>query len=224
MRKKIIYNIASYKREELIGTVINSIFDQADIINVALNDYDQIPIELYDNKIRIFKTDNSKGDAFKFLELINSDGYFFTIDDDLIYPKDYTAYMIEKIKEYKNKIITLHGRNFKSFPIATYYHAPIDYYPCLKHVEKDVKVQVGGTGVMCFDTELMKIPISYFEKPNMADVWIAKYAKLSGIDIMCVKHEKDFLQYLPPTPNTTIYDLCHRDDTIQTQIINSIFI
>lgn len=221
MKRKVIYNIASYRRKELIGKVINSIYDQADIINIALNDYDEIPIELYDNKIRIFMTDNSKGDAYKFLELKNSDGYYFTIDDDLLYPKDYTKYMIEKFLQYKNKIITLHGRNFLKFPIHSYYHAQVDYYPCLKTVNKDIKVHVGGTGVMCFDTQLFKIPITYFEHANMADIWIAKYAKLNNIDIMCVKHDKDFLTYLPV--KTTIYESTHKDDSLQTNIINSLF-
>ncbi|HPI81637.1 MAG TPA: hypothetical protein PK122_00190 [Candidatus Paceibacterota bacterium] len=223
MNKKIIYNISSlFGRKEALLQVIESIFNQCDTINVALNNYEYIPKELYDKKIRIFRTDNSKGDAFKFLELINSDGYFFTIDDDLIYPPDYTKYMIEKFHEYSKKsIITLHGRTFKQKPITSYYHSPCDYYPCLRDVPSDVKVEVGGTGVMCFHTDLFKIDINYFKYPNMADIWIAKYAKLNNIDIMCVKHTNFFLKYIQV--QDTIYDNYHKNDELQTQIINSIF-
>jgi hypothetical protein len=220
MRKRI-YNIASYNRKETLIKTIESIFNQADVINIALNNYDHIPVELYDNKIRIFRTDNSKGDAFKFLELKNSDGYFFTIDDDLIYPKNYSEYMINKVKEYKNKIITLHGKSFKSFPIDSYYHATANSYHCLQEVKNDVKVHTGGTGVMCFDTNLFKIDINYFEHPNMADVWIAKYAKEHNIDIMCVSHKEDFLKYLGA--KETIYSSSHKNDKIQTGIFNLAF-
>ena len=51
---KIIYNIASYKRGDTLINTIQSIYNQCDIINVALNDYDEIPVELYDKKINLF--------------------------------------------------------------------------------------------------------------------------------------------------------------------------
>ena len=79
---KRIFNVASYKRGDTLIKTIESIYDQADIINISLNDYDEIPVELYDKKLNIFLTNNEKGDAYKFTNLLNSNGYFFTIDDD----------------------------------------------------------------------------------------------------------------------------------------------
>lgn len=220
--KKVIYNVASFNREQTLIKAVESIFDQADIINIALNNYSHIPVELYDKKIRIFRTDNSKGDAFKFLELKNSNGYFFTIDDDIIYPKDYTEYMINKVEEYdRKKIITLHGRTYKEFPIDSYYNTPGVHYHHLKNVDNDVKVQVGGTGVMCFDTDLFKVDINYFEHPNMVDIWIGKYAKENNIDIICAKHKRTFLKHLDI--KDTIYLSALKNDKIQTELINTAF-
>ena len=71
---KIIYNIASYKRADTLIKTIQSIYNQCDIINVALNDYDEIPVELYDKKINLFISDNDKGDAYKFYKLTSSEG------------------------------------------------------------------------------------------------------------------------------------------------------
>ncbi len=42
---KIIYNVASYKRGDTLIKTIESIYNQCDIINVTLNDYDEIPVE-----------------------------------------------------------------------------------------------------------------------------------------------------------------------------------
>lgn len=218
--KKIICNVASYNRTKSLLKSINSIYNQVDIINVSLNDFKtDIPKELIDDKINLIFTDNSKGDGFKFINLINSDGYFLTIDDDLIYPNDYVKYMIEKCNQYENKsIITLHGRNFGKLPIQSYYGSAKERYSCLETVNNDVKVQYGGTGVMCFDTNLFKIGIEYFQYPNMADAWIGKYAKEHNIPIICAKHNQNYIQYIPQ--KETIFDTESKKDLIQTKIVN----
>jgi hypothetical protein len=223
MTEKRIVNIASYKRTESLVKTLESIIDQCDELNVALNDFEsELPSILYHEKVNIYFTDNSKGDAFKFLKLSESDGYFLTIDDDLIYPPNYVDFMIAKCKEYGNtRIITLHGRNFPSFPIISYYKSASERYACLDKVKNNVMVQFGGTGVMCFHTNLFKLNLDYFIFPNMADIWIGKYCIENKIEILCVRHEAGYIQYIPQ--NKTIYDDYNRNDTIQTKVVNSIF-
>lgn len=223
MIEKRIINVASYRRTDSLVKTLESIIDQCDEINVALNDFQGgLPAILYHDKVNLYFTDNSKGDAFKFLQLSNSEGYFLTIDDDLIYPPNYVDNLINKCKENNNsKVITLHGRNFASFPISSYYRSANERYACLENVENNVKVQFGGTGVMCFHTSLFKIPIEYFKFPNMADIWIGKYCIENKIDIICLKHPKGYIQYTPQ--KTTIYDVESKNDFIQTQVVNSIF-
>ena len=223
MKDKIIYNIASYKRADTLIKTIESIYDQCDIINVALNDYDSIPFELYDPKINLFITDNDRGDAYKFYKLMDSEGYFFTIDDDLIYPENYTEYMVNKVNEYGRKsIITLHARSFQSFPITSFYgrNTIVNHF---KHINtEDCKVQFGGTGVMCFHTDLFKVPIEYFDRPNMADVWIGKYSKENNIDIICARHTKDYV--IQQDFEGSIYNKDLREDGIQTNLTNECYL
>lgn len=222
--EKITINVSSYKRIESLEKTIASIYNQCDYINVALNDnHENIPSFLYDTKINLFLTDNSLGDAFKFLGLENcEDGYFLTIDDDLVYPSDYVQYMISKSKEYgDSKVITLHGRNFGNFPIGSYYRSAKERYSCLNTVKHDVKVQFGGTGVMCFNTNLFRIPINYFKYPNMADVWIGKYCIQNNIEIICAKHSEGYIKYL--YQKETIFDTHSKRDELQTRVVNSIY-
>ncbi len=220
--EKIIVNVASYKRIDSLVKTLESIINQCDEINVALNSTEGgLPPILYHHKINLFFTDNSKGDAFKFLRLSNSDGYFLTIDDDLIYPPNYVEYLIKRCKDYNNsKVITLHGRSFSKFPINSYYKSATEKYSCLKKVKNDVKVQFGGTGVMCFHTSLMKIPIEYFRYANMADIWVGKYCFLKNIDIICLKHDEGYIKYIPQ--KTTIYELESKNDTLQTKVATPI--
>jgi hypothetical protein len=223
MSETIIVNVASYNRIDSLVKSLESIIDQCDIINVSLNSHEgDIPEILYDDKINLILSDNSLGDAMKFYELDKSDGYFLTVDDDLIYPPNYVEYMIAKCKEYGNtKVITLHGRNFNVFPIKSYYAKASERYSCLHHVGKNVSVQFGGTGVMCFHTDLLKLPIDYFKYPNMADVWVGKYCYENNIEILCVRHESGYIGYIPQT--TTIYDVESRNDELQTLVANSTF-
>ena len=221
---KIIVNVSSFGRIDSLEKTIKSIYNQCDVINVALNDnHNNIPQFLYDTKINLFLTDNSLGDAFKFFGLTSCDrGYFLTIDDDLIYPSNYVEYMVDKCKEYNNtKVVTLHGRNFSKFPIGSYYRSATERYSCLGTVKNDVKVQFGGTGVMCFHTDLMRIPLEYFQQPNMADVWVGKYCIENNIEIICAKHTKGYINYTYQVE--TIYDTHSRSDRTQTLVANSIY-
>ena len=224
MSERIIVNVASYKRTESLIRTLESIINQCDEINVALNDHymEEIPDFLHHNKINLFFTDNSIGDAFKFLNLEKVDGYYFSIDDDLIYPPTYVSDTIKKCKEFNNKkVVTYHGRNFTSFPISSYYRSASERYACLTKVKNDVKVQFGGTGVMCFHTSLIKIPIDYFKNANMADVWIGKYCIENNIEIICLKHDEGYMKYIPQ--KTTIYNESSKSDKIQTDLVNGLF-
>ena len=223
MSETKIVNVASYNRIDSLVKSLDSIIDQCDIINVLLNSHDgDIPEILYHDKVNLILSDNSLGDAMKFYMLDKSNGYYLTIDDDLIYPPNYVEYMIAKCKEYGNtRVMTLHGRNFSSFPITSYYRSATERYACLNTVKKNVIVQFGGTGVMCFHTDLFKVGIDYFMVPNMADVWIGRYCLNNKIEILCLRHESGFIKYTPQ--KTTIYDQESKSDKIQTGLVNELF-
>jgi hypothetical protein len=219
-----IFNVATYKRDEYLFKTIDSIYNQADVINIALNSHDVIPDKFAnDPKINCFLTDNSIGDGFKFLKLSESDGYYFTIDDDLIYPARYADYMIESFEKYGRKyIVTLHGRTFYEYPVVSYYRSPHYNFRCLGDVETDVLVDFGGTGVMMFHTDLLKFSSEDIKLPNMADIWVAKFAKEREIKIACINHNSWYLKYQEEVGNNTIFDKHAYDDKLQTELTNSI--
>lgn len=218
-----IVNVASYNRIESLIKTVESIYDQCDELNIFLNHFDgEIPLKFLEDKINIYFSDNRFGDALKFARLEDSDGYYLTIDDDLIYPENYVDYMVARCKEYSNqRVVTLHGKKFPSFPIQSYYKSHSEYYHCLQPMRKNVLVQFGGTGVMCFHTSLLKIPFYFFKLPNMADIWVGKYCMENNIEMICITHPKDFLKYIDQ--KTTIHGNYSGNDGLQTKVVNSIF-
>lgn len=215
----IIAQIASLPdREESLKLTIESLIDQVDHIYVGLNNYEKIPTFCKTNKIEAEILDNSKGDAAKFNHIEDRDGYILTCDDDLIYPPDYVLTMLKRLAKY-GCIVTAHGRCYDFKPILNYYKSATRQYRCLYNVDHDIRVDVGGTGVMCFHTDIIKLRYSDFLFPNMADVWVAKAAYHQNVRIICVAHKQGWIQYIKPI--RTIFNDLHYNCLLQTEIINS---
>ena len=207
------------ERENSLKLTIDSLINQVDHLFVALNNYDHIPEFVRHSKISFELMDNSTGDASKFYGIELMQGFFFSCDDDLIYPDTYVKDMIRGVNKYKC-IVTLHGRSFLIKPILSYYQSATHKYRCLDKVNYDVQVDVGGTGVMAFHTDMVKVKYSDFKAPNMADIWMSKIAHDQNVPIMVLAHDKGYLLYTPP--KNTIYDNCSKDCEYQTTLINTI--
>lgn len=179
-------------RRGMLKKVVESLRPQVDKLQVALNNYNSTPEFL--RGCEVVHLDNSTGDAAKFYNVGNVKGYIFTCDDDIVYPQKYVKYMVSKVKQYRS-IVTLHGRAyprpFQCYRSGTNYH-------CIGTVKKDVKVDLGGTGVMAWHSDIIRVKYSDFKIRNMADVWMAKLAHEQKVSIICVAHNTGYLRYLNP--------------------------
>lgn len=217
--KTISANIASLPdRREMLDKTIESLYQQIDVINLCLNGYNSDPY-INDPKIKTVLADNSLGDAGKFLFQDDVDGYYITCDDDIIYPKTYIEDTIEKVNEYG--LVTYNGRIFKSFPIKSFYRDKAKKYRYGHTERKTLKVQFGGTGVMAFDTAFFRIPMSEFRRKNMADIWVACYARKKNYPIWHIAHKEGYL--ISQKTQGSIYEEEQGKDTYQTAIINEVF-
>jgi glycosyltransferase involved in cell wall biosynthesis len=73
-------------REKMMKKAVESMLPQVDHIYISLNNYTKIPAWMDHKKITAIFNNNSKGDSSKFSMANYVDGFFFSIDDDLIYP------------------------------------------------------------------------------------------------------------------------------------------
>ena len=222
MNTTIIAQIASIpERSQMLKQTVMSLYPQVDELNVMLNNYkNYTPYWLSKDKINVYHFDNSKGDGVKFYGIEDKDGYVFTCDDDIIYPTDYVHAMTMKLAEYNNRVIlTNHGRVMNEKPVRSSYMDRKASYHCMKTVTEEIQLDIGGTGVMAFYTDYFRPDYNSILFPNMADIWIAKFAKEQGCKILMNPHEEGWLVY--QNPDWTIWDQEINNHDRQTEIYNS---
>lgn len=147
------------------------------------------------------------------------------MDDDLIYPPDYSERTIAFLESMERKIVvTLHGRYFKKMPLVSYDRdkAKFHAYRCLNDVNGNDQIHVGGTGVMLCHTDTLKLSMADFNRPNMADIWMSMQAAIQEVPIYCVEHKEGCLIYIESMRNKyTIYDSGRSGDIYQTEVVNA---
>jgi GT2 family glycosyltransferase len=162
-RTPIIVGIATFKgRELLLQRTIDSLIGQVDKIIV------------YNNELNTDLTDNGK---FYGLNYVTKPSYYFSCDDDIIYPSDYIQKTIQAIDKH-NCIVTYHGRRLKG--IGVEYYRGHDSYSAFKTVNNGMYLDVCGTGVTAFKTD-------YFNPTSLLD---SEHKKMSDV-IFSLKAMKD---------------------------------
>lgn len=219
----ISVNMATYppRKLSLIKSLHNLLKIQIiDKIRIYLNEYNVIPDDLPKNKkIEYFIGKNLKDSGKFYWANENKNEYYFSIDDDLIYPLEYFTSHIKKLNEYDNNIfVTTHGRTMIKNPEK--FTDNINAYHCLKNVFDDVWVNNGGTGVMMFDNSKFKIPINLFKYSGMSDLWVSLYCQQNKIPILCRKHSRDELKYL--NQNETLFDIRDKMNKEHKEILSMI--
>lgn len=96
----IIANLATYPpRAEFLPNVVDAISPQVDQMNIVLNEYDSVPEFLSGYKnVNALVPDHDTKDAGKFFPDCTQAEYVVLIDDDLVYPKDYVAKTVARMR------------------------------------------------------------------------------------------------------------------------------
>ncbi len=223
-KEKVTVGMASIKsREHILQKVINSLINQVDSIHVYLNDYDKVPQFLQNNsKITFYlgKIYKDRGDTGKFFAISKvEEGYFFSCDDDLIYPEDYVEHTVEILKSFKNRVIvTYHGVLLNDGQLRSYYHDRKQiHYSRFQRIS--IPIHIGGTGVMAFHVKTFKPDTTLFLYPNMADIWVGLQAQEKRISMICAPRPMNWIKAEPLPLSETIYGSKKNHD-IQTQVLN----
>lgn len=177
---KVIVGMATHAaRRNTVHAAIDSLRQQVD------------EIYLYDNEINPDSTDNGK---FYGLTQINEPCYYFSCDDDLIYPRNYVARMIEEIERCKT-IVTCHGRLLKWFDV--------DYYAGHKGYSFESQttlreLDVAGTGVTAFRTDYFNpVGIHESEYKCMSDLVFSLEAAKQDKLITLMPHPEQWIRQIP---------------------------
>jgi hypothetical protein len=210
-QRKIIAGVATVEnRKNALQECLLSLANQVDEIYLYQNGYDEevkhnLSCKLYVNNS--LKTKIDMGDAGKFYKIDDpGDVYYFSADDDLIYPRNYIDSYIDILYTCNDEIIvTSHGRICHS-RVENYYDDKYKLFHYAAYQPTFEPVHFGGTGVMGFRTGRMRVRFSDFPVPNMADIWMGLLAKSFRTPIYVVPRHLDWIKSSEKFDlNTTIY-------------------
>lgn len=205
---KITANIATYKPRMLsLRHAVVSLYDQVDIIRICVNSHNDGDLDYFNNmpKVEIIIPEKDLIDNGKFYSLdhIKEPEYYFTCDDDLIYPPDYVQKTMEAIETY-GIIVSYHGRILRGLNRCYYFDHK--NFTCLTSVTGNHKIDVCGTGVTAFDTRYFHPKnLAFAKDQKMSDIVFSMEAAKQGKAIGVIEHKHLWLKLTPVELVETIH-------------------
>lgn len=225
---KTTANIATYPgRESALVEMLKSIDGQFDFIRICANGYTNEAAKelasMLGQRGSVFVPEEDKADNGKFLylDVIEDPEYYFTLDDDIIYPGNYVSETLKYLAEF-GSIITYHGRKLQQKGVD-YYKGHLQYH-CLNEQKEALEIDVMGSGVAAFDTRYFHPKgLADDKRLRMADLVISLEAAKQNKVIGLAPHKRGWFK-LVENIKETIYDTETKKGTpIQNQIANEIF-
>lgn len=192
-KRPVVCGVATLvDRKDALRETVESILPQVDQLIVYQNGYKEIFDFLESDKICVISsldTGVDMGDAGKFYRVGDfKDVYYFSIDDDLVYPPNYVDCLLDVLAQHNDRVIACaHGRLCKP-KVNSYYDDKIEVLHFQKEVDRLTECHFGGTGVMAFSTGHVNVAFSIFKHPNMADVWMGLHAVTHNIPVLVAPH------------------------------------
>ena len=213
----ITANLATIEaRKGTLQEVVDSLRFQVDVVRVYGNDY--VP-QLEGDNVEVYSgpdyTDNAK-----FFWLPISKGLYLSCDDDIIYPPNYVNTILKARNKYPNTWLTFHGRKLKGLNLN--YYTEHHSYQCLRDVEGDYEVDVVGTGVSAFDTDLIKFDPLTWNDYRMSDLLASLELAKKDIKAVCLGHKRFWIKSAKSHLRQSIHQR-EQGNTRQNQLANVIY-
>lgn len=195
----VVFSLNSiYNREKNLEYIIPNLVNQVDILYINLIGYPNnyiLPKVLKNDKIRItfLESGGSETRFIKYNDCVD-DTYYFPVDDDIIYPKNYASYLISKMFHYNNNAVCcIHGSDINLNLDKDFYKTGKTTIHFTKELGEDTKVVIPGVGTSCFYKGNVDINMNDFKHQNMSDPYIATFLYKQKIDVVCVKRGANWL-------------------------------
>ena len=211
---KVVIGIATTgDRDEYLEKTLESLRNQDTELDVSIRVYDNSHVFCEDY------TDNAK---FYFLAQETKPVYYFSCDDDIIYPSDYVSKTVKAIEEHQC-IVSYHGRILRGLDVS-YYHGHTAL-ACKHNFPQTLELDVVGTGVTAWKTSFFNpVDIYKAEDKCMSDLVFSLEATKQGKKIMHIGHPAKWIVPQDLPKGTTIYEQHHRKCERQTEIANEIWL
>jgi hypothetical protein len=205
--------------------MLKTIEDQFDVIRICLNEFEECPKFIRDNpKIEWTIPDNNLTDNGKFRPLSfvrRKPEYYFTLDDDILYPANYVEETVKNIDEY-GTIVTYHGRRLLAKGL--HYYQEHEFHGCrYEQTAEPFEVDVCGTGVCAFRTDYMDASnIAYSPDQLMSDLVFSLEAAKQGKTIGIFKRPEGWIKDME-VKDSIFKHFQQNPRERQTELANEIF-
>lgn len=203
-KKKIIAGMASIsERKEILPEVIGKILPQVDHLFIYLNGYHEVPSFLINEKVTVFMSkyhgDIAARGKFYNVDNVDKTAYYFSLDDDFLYPENYVERMIASLKKYNgNVIVTVHGSVFGD-PLNWYFERT-KVFGSKEKLNTDKFVNLVGTATFACDLEKFPLSFSDFYPSTMCDLQVSIKARQREIPAVAIRRRKGWLKTIKNDP------------------------
>lgn len=177
-------------------------------------------IYLYNNSINEDLTDKGK---FYGLTQVDEPCYYFSCDDDIIYPVDYVRKMVMWLERFNgNAIVTHHGRILRG--VERHYYTEHFTFACMKSVGGVKKIDVPGSGVAAWRTDKFDArPILESSDQRMSDLLLGIEAARQQMPVYILPHHKGYFEDLRVPAELTCFGNEHKAPIRQGQLADEIY-
>lgn len=207
-RSRVVIGMASMpEREASLRDAVAALSPQCDELKVCLNNFPSVPMWMdeFPNVVPLLTGAHSKlsdkkaGGKMYWCGIY--DAYYLTCDDDIGYPPDYVARMVDAIERYdREAVVCVHGQ------IPNLWRTPQDFRRGLDWdrttfayhaaLERDELCCIPGTGTAGWHTSRVRplSDLSYSDCPHV-DVRLAIFCQRERIPVVSIARSDGWLQF-----------------------------
>jgi len=211
-------------RLDTLWQAINSILPQLDRLYLFFDRFEKPPIIRHPKIVclnsQTFGDHRANG---KFLGLLmsNRDPYYFSLDDDILYPKDYVQRMVGYLQENGDRVaVGVHGSILKA-GFNRYLTDRNTAHRSMK-TEEAQSVDVLGTCTTAFRTRTISFDVRQWKQRNMVDLMFAHECKRHRIERRLIPRDEKWIQCLAENQADSIFLALNQDDRVQTKLARAL--
>lgn len=185
------------ERVALLPQSLGSLRKQCDLLHVYLNGHAEVPACVRELADAYVLSAVNEGANKKFFWAHTHEGFYLSCDDDFVYPPEYVARMAGAVEHFRGRaLVTAHGRTYPPHPTGVADQVLTRAATLGDHVLHGRWVNHAGSGVLAWNTGVIKMPLEYPVR-KCTDVQLSAWANRHGIPIWVVPHRPGWLRPIP---------------------------
>lgn len=204
-RGRLIAGMATIpSRLPSLPRVLDRLKKQFDSIYIYFNGHEEIPKCLIGDNVKYawskYHGDLAASGKFYFLDQCKQNDYYFTLDDDFLYPKDYSLKFLQAFEKYcSSTILCIHGSIFGD-PLDWYFERT-KVYGSKEKLVTDKFVNLVGTGTFACQPSVLNLEFCDFYPKVMCDLQVSVKARQLGVPAVSLAREAGWLRTVKQDKN-----------------------